>query len=372
MRYDILSDFKHEVAEERERQVRRFGDRAGEERGLPFTSEYTAPVYDSCADAWKRIADKRGSNGTDDIGWDCILLEEVYEALGEEDPDKMQVELVQVAAVCAAMYEDIARRRETAEDDAERERRAAGQARYDRIFEETAEAREAQAIEHVENLFPSIETEAQNWFDQNGFVVRQTVDLPNGTMFMFATEQDLQPYVDRIDEEIARIVDVAIQPIKHEFELASIRPTEGVSWGELVGDPVLGGGIEETGIPAPQTFWGESALENIPGHIDSDPVVADYFLREPEKPSHPFTFTFPADTLVRWPVAPEFAWYGGDLREADMTSFTINYSDVNPAALDVLYGGKIGSFEYVPPRPETEPFGDCCPHGVQDPDSLLP
>lgn len=33
------------------------------------------------------------------LGWDTILLEEVFEALSEEDPDKQYTELIQVAAV---------------------------------------------------------------------------------------------------------------------------------------------------------------------------------------------------------------------------------------------------------------------------------
>lgn len=43
----------------------------------------------------------------DEITWDTVLLEEVYEALAETEPDKQIEELVQVAAVALAMAEDL-------------------------------------------------------------------------------------------------------------------------------------------------------------------------------------------------------------------------------------------------------------------------
>lgn len=49
------------------------------------------------------------SNGT--LGWDLILLEEVYEALAEEDEDKLRVELIQVAAVALQWARAIRRRK---------------------------------------------------------------------------------------------------------------------------------------------------------------------------------------------------------------------------------------------------------------------
>lgn len=45
-------------------------------------------------------------NGT----WRQILLEEVYEALAESDPEKLREELVQTAAVCVAWIQAIDRR----------------------------------------------------------------------------------------------------------------------------------------------------------------------------------------------------------------------------------------------------------------------
>jgi hypothetical protein len=44
------------------------------------------------------------------LGWDDILLEEVYEALSEGDEEKMRVELIQVAAVALQWAGAIRRR----------------------------------------------------------------------------------------------------------------------------------------------------------------------------------------------------------------------------------------------------------------------
>jgi hypothetical protein len=46
---------------------------------------------------------------SDTMGWDSILLEEVYEALAEEDPAKVRAEMVQVAAVAVNMIRSIDR-----------------------------------------------------------------------------------------------------------------------------------------------------------------------------------------------------------------------------------------------------------------------
>jgi hypothetical protein len=52
------------------------------------------------------------SNGTPQHPdtWTAILLEEVFEALAEDDPAKLRAELVQVAAVAAGWAEAIVRR----------------------------------------------------------------------------------------------------------------------------------------------------------------------------------------------------------------------------------------------------------------------
>ena len=45
-----------------------------------------------------------------DVNWATILLEEVYEALCETDPEKLAEELTQVAAVTVAWLEDLRER----------------------------------------------------------------------------------------------------------------------------------------------------------------------------------------------------------------------------------------------------------------------
>ncbi len=53
--------------------------------------------FEGEARRWKQINDRRVPKK--ELGWDGILMEEVYEALEELDPERACVELVQVAAV---------------------------------------------------------------------------------------------------------------------------------------------------------------------------------------------------------------------------------------------------------------------------------
>lgn len=64
--------------------------------------------YATMAENWKHI---NGGNVEfyGEAFWDGILLEEVFEALGEVDPIKRRAELIQVAAVAACMAEQIDR-----------------------------------------------------------------------------------------------------------------------------------------------------------------------------------------------------------------------------------------------------------------------
>ncbi len=69
---------------------------------------YFADRAASAADFVKSENAERAKTGH--ISWDYILLEEFYEALAEaRDPEKMIVELTQVAAVAATMIEDLRR-----------------------------------------------------------------------------------------------------------------------------------------------------------------------------------------------------------------------------------------------------------------------
>lgn len=65
----------------------------------------SARVFGQLADAYRDDCDRAAS--TDRLTWRHILLEEVFEALGEQDQAKLRAELVQVSAVVVAWVEDI-------------------------------------------------------------------------------------------------------------------------------------------------------------------------------------------------------------------------------------------------------------------------
>ena len=69
-----------------------------------------APAVD-LADAARRACKAAGHAGHDT--WRAILLEEVFEALAEDDPARLRTELVQVAAVATQWAEAIDRRTAT-------------------------------------------------------------------------------------------------------------------------------------------------------------------------------------------------------------------------------------------------------------------
>ena len=87
-----------EVSAERKRQVEKWGVQHHRDgTGGPGTK--------AVADIARRITDLAADK--DETSWQMILAEEVYEAFAESDPDKLRVELVQVAAVAASWIEDI-------------------------------------------------------------------------------------------------------------------------------------------------------------------------------------------------------------------------------------------------------------------------
>lgn len=77
----------------------------------PDDSLYYTPDYLYLETNYKRRNDEAVANGT--VGWDTILLEEVFEAFSKagEDDDAYEEELVQVMAVAAAMIEANRRKR---------------------------------------------------------------------------------------------------------------------------------------------------------------------------------------------------------------------------------------------------------------------
>lgn len=88
-----------EIVEERQRQVKKFGEQHHPDGRL--STEVDRALCVAARDACDRAA----ANGT--LSWRHILEEELFEALAETDPVKLRAELIQVAAVCAAWVEDI-------------------------------------------------------------------------------------------------------------------------------------------------------------------------------------------------------------------------------------------------------------------------
>lgn len=64
--------------------------------------------YSAQAEDWKSVNNFRAMRGS--IAWDGILLEEIYEALAEEDPARLREELIQAGAVIAQWIKAIDRR----------------------------------------------------------------------------------------------------------------------------------------------------------------------------------------------------------------------------------------------------------------------
>ena len=95
-----------EVEDERKAQDARWGVQNHPQQGGDVPAK-AHEHYKAVADSWKRINDERVSKGN--LGFDGILLEEVYEALTETDSALRRAELVQVAAVAACMIEAIDR-----------------------------------------------------------------------------------------------------------------------------------------------------------------------------------------------------------------------------------------------------------------------
>lgn len=88
-----------DIFNERQRQLSKWGIQSHPDGTGAFKPERTR---------FRELTDERTEKGQ--LLWWHILLEEVYEALAEEDTDALREELVQVAAVAVAWIEDIDRR----------------------------------------------------------------------------------------------------------------------------------------------------------------------------------------------------------------------------------------------------------------------
>lgn len=96
-----VAAFAAAVDEERGRQLAKWGDQHHPDgTGGPAMRQYADEVRAQC----QYLAENGGPD------WRSILLEEVYEAMAEDDPKKLREELIQSAAVIQAWLHDLDRR----------------------------------------------------------------------------------------------------------------------------------------------------------------------------------------------------------------------------------------------------------------------
>jgi hypothetical protein len=101
-----------EVAAERERQNAKWGEQNHPNGTGPDEVSWTAlmsksKTYGMLATRAKQTTDDNAKVGL--VTFADILLEEVFEAMAEEDQDKLRTELIQVAAVATQWVEAIDR-----------------------------------------------------------------------------------------------------------------------------------------------------------------------------------------------------------------------------------------------------------------------
>lgn len=102
----LLGQVGVEVVDELERQLAKWGEQDHPLHGGK-KPEAGVALWFARASAWKVNNHKRVEDDT--MGWDSILLEEVYEALAETDPEKVREELVQTIAVCLNIIDSMER-----------------------------------------------------------------------------------------------------------------------------------------------------------------------------------------------------------------------------------------------------------------------
>jgi len=98
-----------EVAAERARQDAQWGEQNHPDGSGPRVAHGSGIDYmENHAKHARRVCQGAAKDGT--LTWRHILLEEIFEALAEEDSAALRTELVQVAAVAVAWAEAIDRR----------------------------------------------------------------------------------------------------------------------------------------------------------------------------------------------------------------------------------------------------------------------
>lgn len=96
-----VGDFAELVDEERQRQLKQWGDQKHEDGTC-------RPGDKELADHFRAVCK---ANGPLQDNWRDIAAEEAAELFAEADLDKLETELIQLAAVLAAWYYDVQRRK---------------------------------------------------------------------------------------------------------------------------------------------------------------------------------------------------------------------------------------------------------------------
>lgn len=113
-----LSRVEREIRDERARQDAKWGEQNHPANDPHDIGMVVRNEYAFRAQRWKEINAHRAEYGCGQTqpptegsctAWDGVLLEEVYEALAEDDPAKLRTELIQTAAVVVAWIEAIDR-----------------------------------------------------------------------------------------------------------------------------------------------------------------------------------------------------------------------------------------------------------------------
>lgn len=113
-----LGDEVYDAVAELRRQAELWGEQNHPLIGADYEAQRSLIVasYKNEALRQKYETNLSAKNGT--IGWDEILLEEVFELVSEEDPDNQYTEAVQVAAVALNIAGSIRRRQAKGADSA--------------------------------------------------------------------------------------------------------------------------------------------------------------------------------------------------------------------------------------------------------------
>lgn len=100
--HESLMDVLSKIHAERHQQDEKWGEQNHPDgTGIAFDDLTARLVQERCQEAFSE------GKGT----WRLILHEEMAEAFAETDPDKLEAELIQAAAVCVAWVQSIRRRK---------------------------------------------------------------------------------------------------------------------------------------------------------------------------------------------------------------------------------------------------------------------